>query len=576
MSAPTPPSSPSPQPAPGAVVGARLPLDPVSSTRPQNRAETEGRGRTLDSLAIGGPLSAAFIGLLLVEGVDFAGAQDPGGHGGAGAAEAAGLRFLGEGASLGGSAAAAQGAGSGEDILSMSRAAQDDAFGDILDPATPTGLAEERAGWAAAEAEALAEKMGAGGLENNTDVAPGEMPAGAALSLNFARIELGWPDEPGSIVGAEERPGPIGVYLEGGDDGETLIGTENNDIIIGGAGDDVIHGVGGNNQLYGGAGDDIIHGGTGDDLIYGGSGDDVIHAGGGDNLVFGGEGDDTIHGGSGNDVLHGGPGDDHIDAGGGSHNELHGGWGDDTLVVHGQHDVAIETGRGPDGGGDDTLVVGPGLAEEVGPSTFVFSDSFGALPGDVHADTRQVGPNIENLTLEGDADHHAVGDAGDNVIYGNAGNNVIHGMDGDDILHGVGGDNILYGGSGNDILHGGTGNDILHGGGGDDILHGGGGDNVLNGGGGNNQLYGGSGHDTFVFTRGDDGFATIRMGEGTGTIELEGYEAPALNAALIGGDLWLVVDYAALATIENYVGNEHAFTGIKVGDQTHAFEDLLT
>ncbi|MFY0596321.1 MAG: hypothetical protein JXQ85_07820 [Cognatishimia sp.] len=66
---------------------------------------------------------------------------------------------------------------------------------------------------------------------------------------------------------------------------------------------------------------------------------------------------------------------------------------------------------------------------------------------------------LESLTLTGNSDLAATGNAADNKITGNSGNNIIRGAWGDDTLYGRDGDDILIGGVGADTLYGGAGFD---------------------------------------------------------------------------------------------------------------------
>ena len=87
-----------------------------------------------------------------------------------------------------------------------------------------------------------------------------------------------------------------GIYLEG---------TEESDLLVGGDGDDAISGLDGDDSILGGDGNDILDGGLGNDSLYAGAGDDSVEAGDGDDLIVGGDGagDDTYVGGSGIDTI---------------------------------------------------------------------------------------------------------------------------------------------------------------------------------------------------------------------------------------------------------------------------------
>jgi len=66
---------------------------------------------------------------------------------------------------------------------------------------------------------------------------------------------------------------------------------------------------------------------------------------------------------------------------------------------------------------------------------------------------------LESLTLTGNSDLAATGNAADNRITGNSGNNLIRGAWGDDTLFGRDGEDTLVGGVGSDTLYGGDGFD---------------------------------------------------------------------------------------------------------------------
>lgn len=97
---------------------------------------------------------------------------------------------------------------------------------------------------------------------------------------------------------------------------------------------------------------------------------------------------------------------------------------------------------------------------------------------------------INNLTLLGNANLFATGNANDNAITGNDGANRFDGGAGNDVLLGRNGVDNLMGGLGSDKIIGGNGADRLAGGGGAD---------QIDGGSGNDVLVGNLGSDAFVF-----------------------------------------------------------------------------
>ncbi|WP_170985327.1 FG-GAP-like repeat-containing protein [Roseomonas sp. AR75] len=146
----------------------------------------------------------------------------------------------------------------------------------------------------------------------------------------------------------------------------------------------------------------------------------------GNNRLLGYDGNDTLSGGQGNDTLQGGEGADSL-VGGEGVDRLDGGNGDDTYLI-GDLDQIIELV----GGGTDTVL-----------SSISYT----------------LTPTVENLTLLGNGDLTATGNALANVITGNGGSN---------LLRGLGEADRLSGGQGNDTIEGGVGADTLTGGGGFD------------------------------------------------------------------------------------------------------------
>jgi Ca2+-binding RTX toxin-like protein len=258
--------------------------------------------------------------------------------------------------------------------------------------------------------------------------------------------------------------------ITGNGQNNTLLGGDGADTLQGGAGNDVLDGGAGADTMFGSTGDDIFYvdnandvtgegsavGGT--DLIYstvrrqigtnienltligtasvngiGNPLDNLIIGNVGDNILSGNNGNDTLYGMDGSDDLHGGNNNDYLDGGTGADN-MYGGLGDDTFVVDNTGDI---TGEGNVAGGIDTIL---------------------------SSVTRQIGTNIENLTLTGTANINGTGNPLNNVIIGNSGNNTLVGNNGNDTLSGGDGDDTLSGGNDNDTLDGGLGADQLTGG----------------------------------------------------------------------------------------------------------------
>jgi Ca2+-binding RTX toxin-like protein len=94
--------------------------------------------------------------------------------------------------------------------------------------------------------------------------------------------------------GLTSNPAMLTVRLEntiirGGEGGEALLGSGQDDLISGRAGDD---------RIDGGQGNDLIDGGDGKDVLTGGSGDDLLNGGASPDSLFGGSGADMFRIGS--------------------------------------------------------------------------------------------------------------------------------------------------------------------------------------------------------------------------------------------------------------------------------------
>lgn len=349
-------------------------------------------------------------------------------------------------------------------------------------------------------------------------------------------------------------------------------------VIHGGAADDVLVGTTFRDDIYGGAGNDTIDGGGNTDRLFGGAGDDTYLIGDSSAAIveFAGEGEDTVRSnvsyvlgdnverlvlveGSGategvgnalaNDIV-GNSEDNTLDGAGGA-DTLTGGLGNDTYIVDTAGDRIIESA----GEGRDTVQASVDW---------------------------QLGDNLEDLTLVGDADINGIGNGADNILRGNSGANRLEGGAGTDKLYGgLGNDyfvlessadraveyegegtdtierryetnlvletdvenlvlgaavvtgngnaldnaiqgnasaNKLSGLDGNDTLYGLEGNDSLWGGNGQDALFGGTGDDYLDGGAGIDHLEGGLGDDVYVIGDASD-VVVEAAGEGTDQVQ---------------------------------------------------------
>jgi Ca2+-binding RTX toxin-like protein len=531
-------------------------------------------GRTprvkLDSLAIGAPLTAALVGLLLTEGEGALGhAADASPAGGAAARHGEGDT----GAAWHHDVAAtrpgpaAQGGLTGQIAASTS--------GEVFDPV--------------AASEGAAPDGTSASMAPGTLVPPGATPAGidgqAPPSTGISiTLGSGAPLEgPGLDGGADPgdtpSPGRIGKTINGTDGDDVIHGTPYDDRLFGGAGDDVIYGHAGDDLLDGGDGDDRLLGGSGNDTLLGGTGEDQLLGGSGDDRLLGGSDNDRLLGEEGSDWLDGGSGDDRVD-GGPDADRMSGGSGDDLLVVDHLHDVALESGRGPDGGGDDILEIAGSFADHlpdgIDSATFVFSDELGAtLPSGATSYRQQVGPEIEHVTLNGSADHDVLGDSGGNRITGNSGDNALFGGGGDDVLNGGAGRDLLDGGSGEDLLKGGSDADTLKGGSSADRLYGGDGDDLLAGGRGADLLYGEAGDDSFLIGLNDSHVDWVSDRAGHNQLSIEGGAGHQVQTAVAGNDLYVVVHNQAVAVVDDYRGHEDAYDGIDTGNGVRSIDDLM-
>jgi Ca2+-binding RTX toxin-like protein len=244
---------------------------------------------------------------------------------------------------------------------------------------------------------------------------------------------------PPNLDSAATTPNPVEQTLNGGDEGDFIMGGDMAESIKGVGGNNILLGMGGDDHIEGGADQDLLLGNQGRDFIQGYAGNDIISGGKDNDTVLGGEGDDFLAGDMGNDLVAGGDGNDSI----------YGGKDDDILLGENGSDYIL----GNDG--NDTINAGDG--------------------NDI-----------------------AFGNEGADLIFGFFGNDTLSGGQDNDSLDGGEGNDLLFGDDGNDVLLGGDGNDKLDGGNGNDILNGGAGDDFLNGGAGDDTLIGGEGNDVFL------------------------------------------------------------------------------
>lgn len=309
------------------------------------------------------------------------------------------------------------------------------------------------------------------------------------------------------------------------------------------------------NIIYGNSGNNLLDGGAGADVMYGGAGNDAYFVDNpGDQVVENAsEGTDTVYStahlrlgadievlvlqgsadlqGYGNaqlNVIYGTSGSNILDGGAGT-DALYGGAGNDAYYVDNPGDNVIEYANE----GMDTIYSTAHL---------------------------RIGPNIENLVLQGTADLQGYGNDLVNVINGNSGSNIIDGGIGADTMYGGAGNDyyyvdnpadtvIEYANEGIDDVYSsahlvlGANIEYLHligtadlqgyGNALNNILVGNSGANILDGRGGADMLYGYGGNDTFFFRAGQANGDTIVDFDGNG-------------AAL--GDRLLFADYGAGAS----------------------------
>lgn len=377
--------------------------------------------------------------------------------------------------------------------------------------------------------------------------------------------------------------GDLGNNVFGGLGNDTIYGGRLDDWLIGGDGDDVLNAGADNAGALGGDGN-YLDGGDGNDLLVGREGSDWLEGGDGTDLLEGGRGDDILAGGGGaGDTLRGGLGDDQyifrigdgdgdrdaanneanadiirdesgltvqsvINQGAGGQvpvdvnsaagrsaffkfglRKWNGGNGD-TLSTQ----VSLSSGQQVQAGGNDTLVLGPGITLD--GISIVKADNDADLIITIKATGETVvlqdwfNPfnKIENLAFTdgqvlriADFDTFTLGTDGADYIYGTNANDFVHGGNGDDFItllfgadfgNGGGGNDFVSGDEGNDIVIGLDGDDVVLGGAdvdnvtggtGNDEVRGGTGNDVVSGGAGNDFVSGGAGNDVYKFARGD-------------------------------------------------------------------------
>lgn len=392
---------------------------------------------------------------------------------------------------------------------------------------------------------------------------------------------------------------PVGDFITGNGQANTINGTAFSDRIQGLGGADVLSGQGGNDVLEGGAGGDTLNGNAGADSLFGEAGGDTLNGDAGNDTLQGGAGNDGINGGGGDDLINYTIGDGVDTINGGADNDrlsIMGTAGNDTLTVqfNGTRIINMEGGGVSNVevvtanllGGSDTLsytATAAAVAVSVNLSTGVAA-GFSTISG------------IENVTGGLGADT-IVGSAGANVLAGFNGADTIDGGGGDDVIAATAGDgNDSYngglgidfyslanttanatvnlntgtatstqtgtdslvsiegvlGGSGQDNITGSNNADILDGGAAADTINGGAGNDTLSGGAGNGDVVnGGAGNDLIIYNFGDGTDNSYDGGADTDTLRVTGTaNADTLTAVWNGTRLASFTGATTLVNIE--------------------------
>ena len=353
---------------------------------------------------------------------------------------------------------------------------------------------------------------------------PGTLDNGSGAGTNSQVLFT--PEENGTYyVAASGQVGYTGTFTlyvrEHMDDfGDLLKSTEQ-------TGDTVLDASGVGDTVNGTDADEVLNGGPGDDLLIGAGGDDILNGNEGNDTLEGGSGDDTLNGGPGYDLLSGGAGADVINGGQG------GGLADYSLS---DAAVTVNLSTGVGSGGH---AQGDRINDIQDLTGSIYDDT---LNGNKYANRLSGGAG--NDVLYGrEEDDWISGGPGEDTLYGNEGRqNVLAGGSGADLLDGQGGrsiadytesneavnvnlvtgvgsggdaegdqlngilgiwgssyDDTLIGGVASDEILGGNGDDFISGGAGADDLQGGRGSDYLKGGAGADRIDGGPDHDTIDY-----------------------------------------------------------------------------
>ncbi|MBT4454441.1 MAG: hypothetical protein HOC53_00615, partial [Candidatus Nitrosopelagicus sp.] len=132
-----------------------------------------------------------------------------------------------------------------------------------------------------------------------TNDAPEVFPLGETIVTWTATDKFGNSSFSSQVISVQACGNSPSHYntIVGSEDDDLLIGTTLPDLIFAKGGDDIISGNKGNDCILGGEGNDIIFGNEGNDNISGQSGNDIIKGHSGEDYIFGGLGFDIIDGG---------------------------------------------------------------------------------------------------------------------------------------------------------------------------------------------------------------------------------------------------------------------------------------
>lgn len=367
---------------------------------------------------------------------------------------------------------------------------------------------------------------------------------------------------------------------------QTLIGTNNDDILTGGTSSEVISGRGGEDLITANNGHDEAWGGTGNDILYGNKGNDILYGGGGPSfvdfsnlimtesyagrIIFEGESagyrnslgsykidnegniyDVTMHFanasllGSGGDLIAGvsesslslTAGEQigfFIISNGYSYNDGYAGIDFDSGSLQFRNSdgtSASETSANPglwftDTNGSEQQLVYHTYHSSAGPTNNDFNlnpDGIDHTVGLLNTDKGEITLGFEDLYNGGDRDFD------DTVFTLDIGSINARALLSTPPSLGVStkpDDDILYGGTGNDELYGRAGDDIHYGDSGYDFISGGSGNDIAYGGSGQDEIKGGPGNDSLYGESGNDtlsgGHDDDHLEGGTGNDTLSG------------------------------------------------------